>query len=220
MKIASKIKTKLAGKINSHNNTYNFEIPKQFRRDKVLFIHVPKCAGSSFLNSYLGYQLGHTSASDYFYRDPVFFQEAFVFSFVRHPITRFISAYFFLQSTNLWKSYVPDIREKINSQFSSIDELARSISVDSEIYQLPWFRSQHSFLEVEGRLAVNKLFKTESFDESLSLIKSETGATFQNVESVNKSSKNTKDYQQLLSIEAIKNLEEIYDRDLTLFGYF
>ncbi len=64
-----------------------------------IFVHIPKCGGMSVLRNLYGTQKqhGHTPAAAYRSADPAFYKSAFVFTFVRDPIARFVSAYTFLK---------------------------------------------------------------------------------------------------------------------------
>ncbi|MFQ4137690.1 sulfotransferase family 2 domain-containing protein [Nodosilinea sp. PGN35] len=198
---------------------YKGAIPSQFKRDKVIFIHIPKCAGSAFLDSYLGYQLGHAKASQYFQRDSDFFYSSFVFSFVRHPVDRFISAYNFIQSNTLW-SYLPSIKERISLYGSDIEEFSNNLSKTSEVLDLPWFEPQYKYLEIDGSVAVNRAFKTETFFDDLKVLQKEVGIHLRSPADINRSSAPKKKPTDILSPKSIKNLESVYERDFTLFGYF
>lgn len=215
------LKLKHVSKLNSgvDSDVRKLKIPRQFRQDQVIFIHIPKCAGSAFLDSYIGYQLGHISASDYYELDSSLFLASFVFSFVRHPINRFISAYDFLQRTTFW-SYVPEIRDKINLYGSSVDQVAKAISETSELLALPWFKPQHNFLEIGGKIAVNRVFKTETFVEDIKIIQQSINIQLRSHSEINRSSRTSLDFKEVLSVGSIKNLESIYERDFTLFGYY
>lgn len=217
MRIISNLRSIL--KSNTGNDLKKFKIPRQFRQDRVIFIHIPKCAGSSFLDSYLGYQLGHINASEYYNLDRSLFLDSFVFSFVRHPVSRFISAYNFLQRTTLW-SYVPEIRAQLNLYGSSADQVAKTITKTSELLTLPWFKPQHTFLEIGGKVAVNRVFKTENFAEDIKILQQsiETQLRFQS--NINRSSPNIQAFEEVLNTDSIQNLESVYERDFTLFGYY
>ncbi|MFM1904631.1 MAG: hypothetical protein RLZZ440_2531, partial [Planctomycetota bacterium] len=160
-------------------------VPRQFRRDGVIFVHVPKCAGSALLDAYLGYQTGHVTAAEYRDADPTLFDRAFVFSFVRNPLARFISAYEHVQTDDLW-DYLPEMRRVIDRHGRSLEEVAERLQPDAELLSLPWFAPQHSFLEIRGRLAVNRIFKTESFAADLEVIRAETGLHFRPLAAVNR----------------------------------
>ncbi|MBE9109126.1 sulfotransferase family 2 domain-containing protein [Nodosilinea sp. LEGE 07298] len=219
MRIISNLRSGLNLNNNIDSALRELKIPRQFRKDQVIFIHIPKCAGSAFLDSYLGYQLGHISASDYYKLDPSLFLTSFVFSFVRHPVSRFVSAYNFLQKTTLW-SYVPEIREKLNLYGSSVDQVAKTISKTSELLAFPWFKPQHTFLEIGGKIAVNRVFKTETFAEDIKILQRSIKAQLRSQSEVNRSSLNNLDFKKVLNADSVKNLESVYERDFTLFGYY
>jgi hypothetical protein len=204
----------------SSRYSHEFFVPPRFRRDNFIFIHVPKCAGSSFLDSYLGYQLGHVSADDYYKADPAFFRQSFVCSFVRHPIARFVSAYNYIQTCKLWP-YLPEYAEFVNRRASTIEELALSLHEFPEILALDWFRPQHHFLQVGGMLAMTRVFKSEQYSESIVILKSELGLLLSGESDVNvRASQGLSSGPQGLSKKAVENLTGVYWKDFTLLGYY
>ncbi|MEX0671276.1 MAG: sulfotransferase family 2 domain-containing protein [Pirellulales bacterium] len=194
-------------------------IPRQFRRDRVLFIHVPKCAGSAFLDAYLGFQTGHVTAQHYHDADPDFFAAAYVFTFVRNPLARFVSAYNHIQTDDLWP-VLPAVRPLVDRQGATVSEVAVSLRPDSELLRMPWFAPQHTFLEVQGRCAVNRAFKTESFAADLEVITADVPIRLRLSTEVNRRGPEQTPPDAGLSAEAVANLRRIYSRDFTLFGYY
>ena len=194
-------------------------IPRQFRRDGVIFVHVPKCAGSALLDAYLGFQTGHVAATDYHDADPAFFDRAYVFTFVRDPLARFVSAYDHVQTDDLW-SYLPGMKLVLDRIGGSVGEVAERLSASSEILALPWFAPQHTFLEIRGRLAVNRVFKTESFARDLDLIRSETPIRFRDPAPVNRRARSAETASDRLGSAGVANVRRLYARDFTLFGYY
>jgi len=66
---------------------------------KVLFIHIPKAAGMSVVNSlYKQNRSHHASALDYLNEDRDKFHSAFSFAITRNPYTRLYSAYYYLKN--------------------------------------------------------------------------------------------------------------------------
>ncbi|QPN65914.1 sulfotransferase family 2 domain-containing protein [Synechococcus sp. CBW1006] len=195
--------------------------PSQFRRDKFIFIHIPKCAGSSFLDSYLGYQLGHIPASAYAAMDPKLFQDSFSCAFIRNPIDRFRSAYNHIHTCSLWP-YLPQKAQLIEKAASSLTELAESIHCYPEILAMDWFRPQHEFLMVRGRLGVSRVFKSEKYEEAVSWISDNIGISLHYARGeVNvRSKKGLIHNSQNISNDGIENLRNVYWKDFTLFGYF
>lgn len=194
-------------------------LPRQFLRDRAVFIHVPKSAGSALLDAWLGFQTGHVTVEEYQADDPHFFSAAFIFTFVRNPLSRFISAYDHIQTDDLW-SYLPEVKRQLDHEAGSVSELAEKLTPTSEILKLPWFAPQHSFLEINGRLAVNRIFKTESFDSDLEVLCAETGIRLRVKLPVNRRGDPLAVPSDRLNEAAIANLCKLYARDFILFGYF
>ena len=194
-------------------------VPRQFHRDRVIFVHVPKCAGSAFLDAYLGYQTGHITAGEYRNADPDLFAEAYVFTFVRDPIARFVSAYDHVQTDDLW-DYLPEMRTVISRHGRSPIEVAEQLTPESDLLALPWFAQQHTFLEIRGRVAVNRVFKTESFASDLDVIRAETSIQLRPLAPINRRGDPGQSPADRLGTAAVANLRRVYARDLTLFGYY
>jgi len=194
-------------------------VPRQFRRDGAVFIHVPKCAGSALLDAWLGFQTGHVTAAEYRAADPAFFDRAFVFAFVRHPVDRFVSAYDHIQTGDLWP-ILPEMRAIIDRHGATLEAVAAGLTADSPLLQLPWFAPQHTFLEIHGRLAVNRVFKTESFADDLEILRSATSIRLRPPAPVNRRGTEKIPLADRLSPAAIAALRRVYWRDCTLFGYY
>jgi len=194
-------------------------VPRQFRRDRAVFIHVPKCAGSALLDAWLGFQTGHVTAAEYRAADPSFFDRAYVFAFVRDPVARFVSAYDHLQTGDLWP-FLPEMRAIVDRHGASLEQVAVGLVPDADLLQLPWFAPQHTFLEIRGRLAVNRVFKTESFAADLEIVQAETSIRLRPLTSVNRRGAISPPRGDRLSAAAVANLRRIYWRDFTLFGYY
>jgi hypothetical protein len=196
-------------------------IPRQFRRDGVIFIHVPKCAGSTFLDAYLGYQTGHITARDYHEADPGFFHAAYVFTFVRNPLARFVSAYNHVRTDDLWPS-LPEARAILNRHGDTLSDVAAGLHGESELLRLPWFAPQWTFLALGGGglPAVNRVFKTETFATDLDLLITERPLALRPLAEINRRGDRQADPAAGLSPEAIAALRRVYSRDFTLFGYY
>tara|TARA_R110001606_G_scaffold251548_2_gene399512 strand:+ start:1264 stop:1929 length:666 start_codon:yes stop_codon:yes gene_type:complete len=63
-----------------------------WRAQQAIFVHVPKAAGFSVSNALYGKALGHIRAETIKRYSPREFDQCFKFAFVRHPVTRYISA--------------------------------------------------------------------------------------------------------------------------------
>lgn len=195
--------------------------PPQFAKDKFIFIHIPKCAGSSFLNSYLGYQLGHVDISYYQKICPDLCINSFKCAFVRNPIQRFISAYNHLNTCDLWP-YHSEVSSLIQGRSKSLTDLAENIHRFPDILSLDWFRPQYEYITSDNIVAVDRVFKTESYQEAIQWMKASLNLDFHTTDSsVNRRAAVGLTYgNQEISAEGISNLRQLYWRDFTLFGYY
>ncbi len=171
------------------------------------------------LDAWLGFQTGHVTAEQYRDADPAFFESAYVFTFVRDPLTRFISAYDHIQTDDLW-DYLPEMKRLVDQHGGTVAEVAERIRPETDLLALPWFAPQYTFLEIRGRLAVNRAFKTESFTSDLDVIRGETAIHFRDIASVNRRGAMTATAADRLGPAGIANLRRLYARDFTLFGYY
>ncbi len=194
-------------------------VPRQFRRDGAIFIHVPKCAGSALLDAWLGFQTGHVTAAEYRAADPRFFDRAYVFAFVRDPVDRFVSAYDHIQTGDLWP-FLPEMRAVVDRHGATLEAVAAGLAADSALLHLPWFAPQHSFLEIHGRLAVNRVFKTESFAADLATLAADTSIRLRTPAPVNRRGTAGARPADRLAPAAVAALRRVYWRDFTLFGYY
>ncbi|ONH54517.1 Sulfotransferase family protein [Pseudomonas cedrina] len=77
-------------------------LPRAFERHQCVFIHVPKCAGSSVCAALLdGRWPGHLPYYWYQQQFPEHCARSFKFAFVRDPLERAYSAYTYLRSNNM-----------------------------------------------------------------------------------------------------------------------
>ncbi len=73
-------------------------------KQKAIFVHIPKTAGTS-IRRFIGMQDvsdTHAPALSYYQQDPELFEEAFLFTFVRNPWDRFASSFHFLKTGTVW----------------------------------------------------------------------------------------------------------------------
>lgn len=60
---------------------------------KIVYIHIPKVAGTSISDALYNVDPGHFSSAELSYINKIKYQKFYKFTFVRHPVTRFISTY-------------------------------------------------------------------------------------------------------------------------------
>lgn len=179
-------------------------------KDKPLFIHIPKAAGSSICITLYGAQIGHKMAKYYYFSDKNFLSK-YKFSIVREPIARFESAYYFLSKGGISKED-QEFSKKLN-EFSDINDFVENCFSKQFIKScsVPHFFPQTDYIYWGDMLLVDKVFKLEeiSNDEKFKEI---VGA----VKDINR---NSSKKENTLTKENQDKIKEIYKLDYQRLGY-
>ncbi|MEZ9006740.1 sulfotransferase family 2 domain-containing protein [Vibrio sp. 10N.247.311.59] len=193
--------------------TYSNKVPRIAIKEKILFIHVPKAAGSTVSLNLYGVQIGHKKAKDYFISDSVGYYKVTAFAFVRDPIARFESAYYYLKSGGMdsgdrnTKSKYIDKYSDINEFVSFVDE--EFINSGEVIHFLP----QHEYIYYDNTCIVDKVFKLERIEDVD--FKKEIGISLD----LSKKNVSERENTSLLNERSINKLKLLYEKDFYLFGY-
>lgn len=192
---------------------------KQYLDKGVVFIHIPKAAGSSVNMSIFGNMgLGHLKARDYVNLFGFLnYKSFFKFTIVRNPYDRFESAYNFLvnggmstQDENFTKKYLKD--------FKDINDFVLNGFTSSKIIQ-EWvhFVPQYKYVYVNNRLYVDFIGKTENITKDFKYVSNIIGLT-SDLQYINKTS-NQSIKSSLLNNESKRILADFYNKDFELFEY-
>jgi hypothetical protein len=148
-----------------------------------LFIHIPKTAGLSVYKSIYESETlhGHPPALAFESRDPAKFADYFKFSFLRHPVDRFASGFFYLKSGGL------TLEDRLWSEnnlapFETPGELLQAMArprIRASILCCRIFIPQHFFLRSSRQPnAMDFVGRTENFDTDLQLIADRFGMPY------------------------------------------
>ena len=149
------------------------KIPSAFMRDNIIFVHVPKAAGSTISLCLFGYRTGHRSIESFWRDDPAFTEHAFKFSFVRHPYFRFVSAYHYLLNGGM-SHRDAEHSQRYPREFASLRSFAEASEQADFRQSIFHLRPQWEFLSLPAN-ACYKVFmdyvgKTEFFNEHIDLL--------------------------------------------------
>jgi hypothetical protein len=139
----------------------------RYRKAGVVFIHIPRAAGSSVAAAVLGRRAGHFSVREV-RREMgyVEFDSHFSFSVTRNPYGRLVSAFLYARQGGGSHGGVMPNEAYRSSAFSSFSRFVREWLVHQNICTLDYvFRPQWMFLEHEGRLGVDYVGKVEDLAE-------------------------------------------------------
>lgn len=144
--------------------------PPQMRRRYVLFVHVPKNAGTTIASALYGSWIGHRTALFCQASDPEFFRRSTRFAVLREPVDRFISAYWFLRNGGGSERKVSAWFARSCRGISSVDDLISYVEARTDnIYELDnVVRPQIWFLQDSaGDLLIKTLFVLGADDARL-----------------------------------------------------
>lgn len=193
------------------------DFPPVFDEFECVFIHVPKCAGSSVAMSLFGdTPTGHLPL--YWYEKQ--FQERythyFKFGFVRDPLQRAWSAYsYLLHNTQRRDRAANELVNKFPSFDAFIDNWLHPENITKQIHFVP----QHCFLQNSmGHIDVDFIGRQESLiPDFLTLCKHlNVKAELQHI---NRSQRPSDDNRNICSAASRRRVREVYARDYELFAY-
>ena len=100
-----------------------WRIPPAMRRRKLIFVHVPRVAGTSIVRAlYGGGCIHHYSMRYYRAVHPAFAQSADSFAVLRDPFDRFASAYAFMRSGGTPSARLSDVFLRLTAHLVTVDD--------------------------------------------------------------------------------------------------
>jgi chondroitin 4-sulfotransferase 11 len=199
-------------------------IPKDFIRKKIIFIHIPKSAGNAITRSLFNTESmnlgGHTFALHYFEADESSFNSCFKFTFSRHPVSRFISAFNFLKIGGMTKAdrewskvFIQDSKD-----IHDFIRKMRKRFFRNEVLSYCHFIPQHDFVcGYNDEILVDYVGKYENIIEDIDKLRERFEMSYP-LEDVNVTAQKRRN-DDALNAEEIEFIENIYSKDLEIFSY-
>lgn len=190
-----------------------------WQKDGIIFIHVPKAAGTSISTLLYGRPLGHLPASVIQRVYPELYATSDVFSIVRNPWSRLVSAYNFAKKGS---SGIMGVEPAFQKEISSYDDFGCFIQnwlmPENLINSNPVFRPQFYYLQAHGDIIVDNVMKYEQLDKVELFLRSKK-TNINEIPKLNVSS--SVDYVAAYqgSNELIELVREKYWEDVDQFGY-
>lgn len=192
-----------------------------WQRAGLIFIHVPKSAGTSFSTPLYGRFLGHYPASQIRSFNKRLFESLPSFGVVRNPWDRCLSAYRFAKRPIL-DGTTPSIDLAVRKELEKFDTFENFLVEwlsDKHVNELDFvFREQLYFLADEKEnILVNHVGRFEDMDELELWISEQQKKPFK-AEHLNKSGQRL-DYREYYTPRAKDIVSQVYRRDIELFDY-
>lgn len=153
----------------------NVCFPRPFQQRSCLFIHVPKCAGSSVCVALFdGWTPGHLPLYWYEQQFPEQFSSSFKFAFVRDPLERAYSAYAYLRGNALSRRDQP--AQSLVRHYRDFDDFVARWLYPETIQRQLHFAPQTDFLtDAMGHLALDFIGYQEHLQRDFKLICEQLG---------------------------------------------
>lgn len=201
---------------------YHINIYRRYwywRSAKCIFIHVPKAAGTSINHAIYGRTLGHYKAIEVNAIFPKLYEKCFVFSVVRNPWDRLVSAYRFAIKGATGEMAIKNPEAYRGRQFRSFPAFVHEWLQEKNIRELDFvFQPQVDFLcDKSGAIMVDHYGKLEELSATIDLVRSRAARNFyidrMNVTSIGES------YISYYDSELVDIVQGIYKEDVRVLDY-
>lgn len=191
-------------------------IYEEFKKNSVLFTHMPKVAGSSIGEAILGHdRVGHYPVRYIKSLDPLFYEKAYKISIVRNPWDRLFSAYSFLMKGGKgpWDS---GWSKKYGLQDSNFESFVMDFLDEEKRYSIIHLVPQIDFLtDVNEVLDVNYVGRMEEMHQ----FEAEVSKKLPDIKIGHANINPKKNYKAVYTKEMIIKVHELYQRDVEEFDY-
>jgi len=187
---------------------------------KVIFIHIPKCAGTQIQNEIFTqnkhYKIRlHSSINLIKEQFKNEYNTYFKFTIVRNPYDRFISAFFYLKNNGPFDKYKLHLKDKITN--NDIYSFTRELYINKELQDIIHFIPMYQFIcDNQNNIIVDKIVYFENMNDDINNIFKKYNITSNFI--ITNTSKH-KHYSEILTPELIKIINDIYDKDFEIFNY-
>ena len=195
-----------------------------WRQAGIVFVHIPKAAGTSMNLALYGRFMGHPEAQDIHTWAPRDVASLPCFAIARNPWDRLVSAYRFVKrgggvGGDFQIHAIKDYEQYHAAEFETFERFVKDWLSTKEIDKLDLaFQPQHRFVcDRRGKVLVDHVGRLENIRPTIDFIRDHTGRTPE-MASANRSGEQV-DYRQYYTPSLVRSVGDIYQRDIALFGY-
>jgi hypothetical protein len=194
-----------------------------WRRAGIVFIHIPKAAGTSINQALYGRFMGHVHASDVERWGSTQLLALPAFAVTRNPWDRLVSAYRFARRGS---GIGGEIQAAVSRpeqyripQFETFESFVRTWLAQRDVTTLDGiFQPQCLFVcDAAGKPLVDHLGRVDKLNDTYDFIRKSIGG-FDPIERTNLSGEMV-DYRTYYTAELAEIVGRIYEEDVALFGY-
>ena len=189
-----------------------------FLTTRTIFIHIPKTAGLSLINSVYGDVNGGSHRTFSFYKEILGknLDAYFTFSFVRDPVERLYSAYSFLQQGGV-NVYDKNLFNNFLTNYKDFEDFVIN-GLDKElINKIVHFIPQTNFIcDFQGNIMVDFVGKYENINIDIERLSTKLGIEIV-LPSINVNKE--KNFNICFDQDIIDKIKLIYKKDFDILGY-
>lgn len=191
---------------------------RRYKATGIIFIHIPKCAGTSVSRALYGGSLGHRTAQELRGFDPNTFDRLPKFSVLRDPIARAYSAWRYCSNGGAQEGWAQPHPDYGLEEFQSFERFACEWLPNRDIEKLDFvFRSQAGFVEApDGTPLVQDLLILPNLQSSWPRISALASTPISDLPILNSNGGETGQSPDF-SPQTLASLRTIYSRDVYLY---
>lgn len=203
-------------KVRAYRRTSNF------REAGVVFVHVPKAAGTSLSDAIYGRIIGHFGIQDVLDRCPADVLALPRFAVVRNPWDRLVSAWAFARAGSGAgdgvKARIRNARQYRAPVFATFDSFIVEWLAHQDLNRLdPVFRPQTAYARAaDGTMPFDHIGRVERLSETMAWLSERLG---RNLELRRVNASDHKDYRSYYSDATKRLVTQLYAEDVEAFGY-
>ena len=189
------------------------------KKPYVIFIHVPKAAGSSIKTSFRNVpnflDWEHRSYYAFKYLLGAQYFQSFSFAFVRNPWDRLVSEYFFIKKrlNPLHQAFY----DRYLSKYSTFSDFVNDWLSINNIFSYNFFIPQcHFITNSEQKIMVDYVARFENIESEIKVLSEKIGHSIE-LSHYNKTEHD--DYRSYYSQSAKEKVLMVYQKDIDLFQY-
>ena len=186
-----------------------------YDKAQCIFIHIPKCGGTSVSTVLYGGSPWHYTAEELSFINPKKFHRYYKFSVVRNPWERLYSVYRYapIDVRKFWRSPL-----KFIHRFATFEEFIDR-GLDEETVNTFYFvKPQTSYVYIDRQLAVDKIIKLERLDEDIKPLCGRFPQFDRGIPHINVSGPPV-DVRNIYSPRMRDKVGKLYASDIEAFGY-
>lgn len=192
---------------------------KVYKNSDIIFIHIPKAAGTSITKEIYGKRNGHLSAKqiiDEMGKNE--FINKFSFSVTRNPYDRLVSAYFYATQGGSKEGGITNPEKYKSYEFRNFKSFVKEWLCKQDLNKIDViFMPQNIFIYNKKKCLVNEVYKLENIDRLIEILNNKLGKSV-NLDQRNKSYR-ARNFMNYYDDETKEMVIKLYYKDFKLFGY-